>query len=146
MRNGMSLSKPTFSASSDLSIRTALHSRDYDEWLTVFLLTGLLYTQIIWQLHGQYSGIATSHDLTHQGSWKREIPLFHGNLGWWNMISSGQPCATKAPKSYRNWLCTVEVIYILLINQHPSEKKKTNTKHKENWPPKRHDFRSLFSP
>ena len=40
------------------------------------------------------------------------------------MISSGQPCATKAPKSYKNWLYTVEVIYILLIHQHPSEKKK----------------------
>ena len=28
--------------------------------------------------------IATSPDLTSKGSWGREIPLFHGNLGWWN--------------------------------------------------------------
>ncbi len=28
--------------------------------------------------------IATSHDLTPKGSWGREIPLFQGNLGWWN--------------------------------------------------------------
>ena len=30
--------------------------------------------------------IATSHDLTPKGSWEREIPLFQGNLGWWNII------------------------------------------------------------
>ncbi len=33
---------------------------------------------------GQF--IATSRDLTSKGSWGREIPLFQGNLGWWNMI------------------------------------------------------------
>ena len=31
--------------------------------------------------------IATSHDLTPKGSQGREIPLFEGNLGWWNIIS-----------------------------------------------------------
>ena len=30
--------------------------------------------------------IATSHDLTSKGSWGREIPLFQGNLGWWNNV------------------------------------------------------------
>ena len=37
---------------------------------------------------GYVSGqsIATSHDLTPKGSWEREIPLFQGNLGWWNII------------------------------------------------------------
>ena len=30
--------------------------------------------------------IATSHDLTPKGSWEREIPLFQGNLGWWNIV------------------------------------------------------------
>ena len=35
-----------------------------------------------------YSGqiIATSHDLTPNGGLVREIPLFQGNLGWWNII------------------------------------------------------------
>ena len=31
--------------------------------------------------------IATSHDLTPNGGLVREIPLFQGNLGWWNIIS-----------------------------------------------------------
>ena len=30
--------------------------------------------------------IATSHDLTRNGGLVREIPLFQGNLGWWNII------------------------------------------------------------
>ena len=30
--------------------------------------------------------IATSHDLTPNGGLVREIPLFQGNLGWWNII------------------------------------------------------------
>ena len=30
--------------------------------------------------------IATSHDLTPNGGLVREIPLFQGNLGWWNNI------------------------------------------------------------
>ncbi len=34
--------------------------------------------------------IATSHDLTPNGGLVREIPLFQGNLGWWNIISFGQ--------------------------------------------------------
>ena len=29
--------------------------------------------------------IATSHDLTPNGGLVREIPLFQGNLGWWNI-------------------------------------------------------------
>ena len=31
--------------------------------------------------------IATSHDLTPNGGLVREIPLFQGNLGWWNIIT-----------------------------------------------------------
>ncbi len=30
--------------------------------------------------------IATSHDLTPNGGLVREIPLFQGNPGWWNII------------------------------------------------------------
>ena len=30
--------------------------------------------------------IVTSHDLTPNGGLVREIPLFRGNLGWWNII------------------------------------------------------------
>ena len=30
--------------------------------------------------------IATSHELTPNGGLVREIPLFQGNLGWWNII------------------------------------------------------------
>ena len=30
--------------------------------------------------------IASSHDLTPKCNWGREIPLFQGNLGWWNII------------------------------------------------------------
>ena len=30
--------------------------------------------------------ITTSHDLTPNGGLVREIPLFQGNLGWWNII------------------------------------------------------------
>ena len=30
--------------------------------------------------------LATSHDLTPNGGLVREIPLFQGNLGWWNII------------------------------------------------------------
>ena len=33
--------------------------------------------------------IATSHDLTPNGGLVMEIPLFQGNLGWWN-IKFGQ--------------------------------------------------------
>ena len=42
--------------------------------------------------------IATSHDLTPKGSWGREIHLFQGYLGWWNIIiwpgfnERGMPC------------------------------------------------------
>ena len=37
---------------------------------------------------GDLSGqiIATSHDLTPNGGLEREIPLFQGNLSWWNII------------------------------------------------------------
>ena len=30
--------------------------------------------------------IATSHDLTSKGSWRREKSLFQANIGWWNNI------------------------------------------------------------
>ena len=36
------------------------------------------------QVSGQI--IATSHDLTPNGGLVREIPLFQGNLGWWNIL------------------------------------------------------------
>ena len=42
----------------------------------------------IFHFHEYISGqiLATSHDLTPNGGLVREIPLFQGNLGWWNMI------------------------------------------------------------
>ena len=43
-----------------------------------------LYVYIIYNKSGQI--IATSHDLTPNGGLVREIPLFQGNLGWWNII------------------------------------------------------------
>ena len=42
------------------------------------------YSSLLSIVSGQI--IATSHDLTPKGSWEREIPLFQGNLGWWNII------------------------------------------------------------
>ncbi len=56
-------------------------------WHRCWTLTELLYESpfIQWYIKsGQI--IATSHDLTPKGSWGREIPLFQGNLGWWNII------------------------------------------------------------
>jgi len=38
--------------------------------------------------------IATSHDLTPKGSWERELPLFQGNLGWWNIIIWPDDCSS----------------------------------------------------
>ena len=37
-------------------------------------------------LMGSGQIIVTSHDLTPDGGLVREIPLFQGNLGWWNII------------------------------------------------------------
>ena len=37
-------------------------------------------------LHVSDQIIATSHDLTSNGGLVRDIPLFQGNLGWWNII------------------------------------------------------------
>ena len=48
----------------------------------------LMFTTVS-QVHLRISSgqiIATSHDLTLKGSYRREIPLFQGNLGWWNII------------------------------------------------------------
>ena len=42
--------------------------------------------ELIW--FGQ--NIATSHDLTPNGGFVREFPLFQENLGWWNIIPFGQ--------------------------------------------------------
>ena len=39
-----------------------------------------------WLVHQSGQIIATSHDLTPNGGLVREIPLFQGNLGWWNII------------------------------------------------------------
>ena len=39
-----------------------------------------------WNFASPNEIIATSNDLTPKGSWGREIPLFQGNLGWWNII------------------------------------------------------------
>ena len=48
--------------------------------------------------------IATSHDLTPKGSWEREIPLFQGNLGWWNIyyLLPGRLCSVRRLVKYNN--------------------------------------------
>ncbi len=38
------------------------------------------------RIHVSTQIIATSHDLTLNGGLVREISLFQGNLGWWNII------------------------------------------------------------
>ena len=49
-----------------------------------FSLEKLGEDYLITYISGQI--IATSHDLTPNGGLLREIPLFQGNLGWWNII------------------------------------------------------------
>ncbi len=40
--------------------------------------------------------VATSHDrFPPKGSWGRELPLFQGNLGWWNIIIWPDPIKSK---------------------------------------------------
>ena len=46
---------------------------------------------------------ATSHDLTPKGSWGREIPIFQGNLGWWNIIIWPEIC-TEWCVSLQRWV------------------------------------------
>ena len=48
------------------------------------LFKGLFYYLLYCILFGQI--IATSHDLTPNAGLVMEIPLFQGNLGWWNII------------------------------------------------------------
>ena len=40
--------------------------------------------------------IATSHDLTPNGGLVREIPLFQGHLGWWNIIIWPDVCIFRS--------------------------------------------------
>ena len=40
----------------------------------------------VWSMTKPGQIIATSHDLTPNGGLVREIPLFQGNLGWWNIL------------------------------------------------------------
>ena len=52
--------------------------------LPIFFQMGWFNHQLDNIISGQI--IATSHDLTPNGGLVREIPLFQGNLGWWNII------------------------------------------------------------
>ena len=52
------------------------NGKDYNLWTTVVHESGQI--------------IATSQDLTPNGGLVREIPLFQGKLGWWNIIPFGQ--------------------------------------------------------
>ncbi len=47
---------------------------------------------VVNRIHTSGQIIATSHDLTPNGSLVREIPLFQGNLGWWNIIIWPDTC------------------------------------------------------
>ena len=51
--------------------------------------------------------IATSHDLTPKGSWGKEISLFQGNLGWWNIIIWN--LARSLPWLCMLWLQHIEI-------------------------------------
>ena len=52
--------------------------------------------------------IATSHDLTPNGGSVMEIPLFQGNLGWWNIIIWPEPTG----------VCRVVVWDFRILHQH----------------------------
>ena len=59
----------------------------------IYLLVGLKWPHIcfgcwisVFRVQSSGQIIATSHDLTPNGGLVREIPLFQGNLGWWNII------------------------------------------------------------
>ena len=51
--------------------------------------------------------IATSHDLTPSGVLVREIPLFQGNLGWWNL--SAELCSALFDVHRAHWLNSQEL-------------------------------------
>ncbi len=44
--------------------------------------------------------IATSHDPSPNGGLVREIPLFQGNLGWWNIIIWPEKMGNKVPHMF----------------------------------------------
>ena len=46
------------------------------------LVVNIAIEHKMFQFHSSGQIIATSHDLTPNGGLVREIPLFHGNLGW----------------------------------------------------------------
>ena len=52
--------------------------------ICMFQPCNLRLEEMDWDGSGQI--IATSYDLTPNGGSVREIPLFQGNLGWWNII------------------------------------------------------------
>ena len=59
----------------------------------IFLFTSWIYgvdsmdaSQIGSRIYLSGQIIATSHDLTPNGGLVREIPLFQGYLGWWNIV------------------------------------------------------------
>ena len=63
--------------------------------------------------------IATSHDLTPNGGLVREIPLFQGNLGWWNIIPFGQKNTISKPSFFSAengscWRCAIFEVEKLL--------------------------------
>ncbi len=73
--------------------------------------------------------IATSHDLTPNGGLVREIPLFQGNPGWWNIIIWPELIL---------WKVSISIIYIMWFHHSakqvilPSWKKRQN-KQKQRW-------------
>ena len=48
-------------------------------------------------IHWSGQIIATSHNLTPNGGLVREVPLFQGNLGWWNILIWPDWCIIRQP-------------------------------------------------
>ena len=59
--------------------------------------------------------IATSHDLTPNGGLVREIPLFQGNLGWWNIIIWPDSQKNNQIVTSTIWLTLIYKDFLLLV-------------------------------
>ena len=62
--------------------KTHYQKRIHEPWFLKKYILLLVFFDLQSHISGQI--IATSHDLTPNGSLVREIPLFQGNLGWWH--------------------------------------------------------------
>ena len=70
------------SVSCDRAIKILRFLSGSVQWYPCWKFLGNM--DMIYHISGQI--IATSHDLTPNGGLGRDIPLFQGNPGWWNII------------------------------------------------------------